>query len=147
MAATYLAVRGDIKAVLSTKEVLVIAEKPFTSPFCQSLVLAKIVSAEIAEHDASRTLVIALLPQRPAQIQMRKSRRPSAIATTVGFDEIKPAKPSITIIAIFYLPGAGSGFCNLDGPNLSCELLCLLTDPSVELGHRPIEPVQIRDDD
>jgi hypothetical protein len=68
-----LAVRGDISAPQSAKEVFVIAEKPFTSLFGQPLAFAKVVTPKILDHDAATSFVVFLLPKRPRQIEVRKS--------------------------------------------------------------------------
>ena len=61
IASTYLAVRGDISAPLSAKEVFVIAEKPFTSLFGQPFVLTKIMTPKILDHDTATPFVVFLL--------------------------------------------------------------------------------------
>jgi hypothetical protein len=98
----YFPVLGDMRAVLSAKEVFVIA-KEFLAPLLgQSFVLAKIMSAKIADQDTASSLVI-FSAKRPAQIEVWKPSGPLRMPR-IRFDERKAAKPLIAIVLIFDFP-------------------------------------------
>ena len=100
---------------------------------------------EIPDHDAARSLVV-FSAQRPRQIEVWKSCRPSGIPGTVGFDERKAAKPVTHFIPIFDLQILPTRIWNFDGPGLPRKLFGLVSELAVELRHYPKEPVQIPHD-
>src|SRR5580704_13560224 len=137
----YFPVLGDMRAVLSAKEVFVIA-KEFLAPLLgQSFLLAKIMSAKIADQDTASSLVI-FSAKRPAQIEVWKPSGPLRMPR-IRFDERKAAKPLIAIVLIFDLQLASIGFWDF---NCSCFLrqtFCLVSELAVEFRQRPEKPIWI----
>jgi hypothetical protein len=140
-------VLGDSRdGALNVDKVSIIAAKLFAPLFRQPFVLAEIVNPEIPDHDAARSPFILFSAKRPRQVEVWKSRGPSGISGTTGFDEPKAAEPVTVFVCIFDLQMLPTRVWNFDGPCLPRKLFPLVGEFAVELRHYPKEPVQIPHD-
>jgi hypothetical protein len=148
IAATYSAVRGDMRAVLSRQEIFIIAEKVFAPVFGQPLALTEIMKPKIPDQDEARSFVVPFATKRQCQVKVRKSCRPSGMPT-FSLDECKAAKPStqfgliIEFVSIFDLQFSPEPLWNFDGARLSRKITGLSSESAVELWQYPKEPIQI----
>jgi hypothetical protein len=143
MASTYLTVRGDIRADLSSMKVFIIAEKFLASLFRQSFVLAKVIDPKISVQDAACSFVILLATKRPRQVEVRKSCRPFP-TPTLSLDECKAAKPVVDVKPVLDFKFCPVALWNFDCAHLSRKVTGLCPEFAVKLWQHPKEPIQIQ---